>query len=392
MGAKEALDKLKQLAAAARYEPAEEVTAGGRVRPCPATPTDLADAIHYAALPGGRRLPMLKTLLTSACERDCYYCPFRAGRDFRRATFRPDELAALFDRLYRAGAVAGIFLSSGLAGGGVRTQDRLIATAEILRTRYKFHGYIHLKLMPGAGFDQVERAMELADRVSVNLEAPTAAALARLAPRKQLAEELMRPMRYVAQIRQARGGRPGGWGNPYRSGPSQTTQFVVGPGGESDLELLRTVEYLRRTLGLARAYFSAFTPVPGTPLQSLPPTSPLRERRLYQSDFLLRDYGFAADELPFDAQGNLPLDTDPKLLWARRHLAHTPVELNRADRHELLRVPGIGPVGVERLLRARRQGRLRALDDLRRLGIAAERAAPFVLLDGRRPVYQLRLW
>jgi predicted DNA-binding helix-hairpin-helix protein len=246
--------------------------------------------------------------------------------------------------------------------------------------------------MPGAEFAQVERAMQLADRVSVNLEAPTSETLARLAPRKQLVEELIRPMRYVEQIGRMQGGQPGAWGNPYRSGPSQTTQFVVGPGGETDRELLRTTAYLRRTVGLARAYFSAFNPVPDTPLQERPAESAARERRLYQSDFLIRDYGFRVDELVFEEDGNLPRGEDPKLAWAQRHLIHAPVEVNRAEPRGLLRVPGIGPVGVERVLRARRLGRLRELSDLRRLGIAAERAAPFILLDGRRPVHQLRLW
>lgn len=396
MGASDAFEKLKRLAADARYEPAEEVGPGGAcVAPQARAAQSLADLkemLQYATLPGGKRIPMLKTLLTNACERNCYYCPFRAGRDFSRVTFQPTELAALFDRFYRAGMVQGLFLSSGLAGGGVRTQDRLIHTAEILRLRYRFNGYIHLKLMPGAEFAQVERAMQLADRVSVNLEAPTSESLARLAPRKQLVEELVQPMRYVAQIRRTQGGSPGSWSNPYRSGPSQTTQFVVGPGGETDRELLRTTDYLRRTVGLARAYFSTFRPVPDTPFQDQAAGSDTRERRLYQSDFLLRDYGFRATELIFDDDGNLPLHEDPKLVWAQRHLSHAPVEVNQAERHELLRVPGIGPVGVERILRARQRGRLRTLSDLRKLVSVAERAAPFILLDGRRPVHQLRLW
>jgi predicted DNA-binding helix-hairpin-helix protein len=396
MGTSDALEKLKRLAPEARYEPAEEVGPLGRQpasSACPAkVPPDLAGAIHHAALPGGKRAPLLKTLVTSACERDCYYCPFRAGRDFRRVTFKPDELAALCDRLYRGGNIEGVFLSSGVAGGAVRSQSRLIETAEILRARYSFSGYVHLKLMPGAQFAQVERAMQLADRVSVNLEAPTGATLARLAPRKQLVEELLQPMRYVEQIRQAHGGRPGTWRNPHRSGPSQTTQFVVGPAGETDRELLRTTHYLRRTIGLARAYFSAFRPVSGTPLEDRPAVSPVREQRLYQGDFLLRDYGFSADELVFDEDGNLPLTEDPKLIWARRHLTHAPVEINHAAKVQLLRVPGFGPVAVERIVRARRLGRLSAMRDLRQLGIAAERAAPFILLNGRRPVHQLRFW
>jgi len=178
---------------------------------------------------------------------------------------------------------------------------------------------------------------------------------------------------------------PGRW-------PSSTTQFVVGAADESDVELLSTTEYLHRQVGLARAYFSGFAPVPDTPLEDHPPTPPLREHRLYQSSFLVRDYGFTVEELPFDASGNLPLDSDPKLAWARRHLTHAPVEVNAADRRTLLRVPGIGPQGVERLLRERRRGRLRGLSDLRKLGIIAQRAAPFILLDGTRPIHQLSLW
>jgi predicted DNA-binding helix-hairpin-helix protein len=143
---------------------------------------------------------------------------------------------------------------------------------------------------------------------------------------------------------------------------------------------------------LARAYFSSFAPVPDTPLENHPPSPPLREHRLYQSSFLLRDYGFTVEELPFNSGGNLPLESDPKLAWARRHLAHTPVEVNTASRRDLLRVPGIGPKGADKLLRERRRGRLRDLADLRKLGIATKRIAPFILLDGRRPPHQLLLW
>jgi predicted DNA-binding helix-hairpin-helix protein len=342
----------------------------------------MVDAIHRAVMPNGKRIKLLKTLLTSACERDCAYCAFRAGRDFRRATFGPDELAALFFRLYQAGVAEGIFLSSGVAGSGPRTQDRLIATAEILRHRFRFRDYIHLKIMPGAERDQVAAAMRLADRVSVNLEAPNQRRLTRLAPHKTFNEELLRRLRWIEEIRRD---SPGRW-------PSSTTQFVVGAADESDLELLTTTDYLHRRVGLARAYFSGFSPVPDTPLESHAPTQPQREHRLYQSSYLLRDYGFEVEELAFDGGGNLPLDVDPKLAWARAHLADAPVEVNTADRHDLLRVPGIGPKGVERVLAARRDRRLYDLGQLRKLGIVSERAAPFVLLDGRAPARQLSFW
>jgi predicted DNA-binding helix-hairpin-helix protein len=284
--------------------------------------------------------------------------------------------------LHQRGIAEGVFLSSGLAGGGPRTQDKLLATAEILRRRHEFRGYIHLKVMPGAEREQILAGMRLADRVSVNLEAPNPERLADLAPRKRFADELLQQLQWIEDIRRE---LPGRW-------PSSTTQFVVGAVDESDVEILTTTEYLHRRAGLARAYFSTFAPVPNTPLEDRPPGSPLREHRLYQSSFLVRDYGFAVEELPFDREGNLPRESDPKLAWARRHLAHAPVELNTAERCDLLRVPGVGPKGAERVLRERLRGRLRELSHLRRLGIVPQRAAPFILLDGRRPPFQMSLW
>jgi len=376
----DALGKLKLLGPATCFEPAEEVGNTGRV--LSHSGDDDNAFIHHAVMPGGKRIALLKTLLTSACERDCTYCPFRQGRDFRRATFSPDELAALFMRLHKKGTAEGIFLSSAIAGGGPRMEDRLIATAEILRRRYAFQGYIHLKIMPGAEREQVVAAMRLADRVSVNLEAPNAKRLARLAPHKDFDEELVQRLRWVEEIRRE---MPGRW-------PSSTTQFVVGAVDESDVEILATTEFLNRQAGITRAYFSRFSPVPDTPLEEHPPTPPMREHRLYQASFLLRDYGFLTEELPFDTGGNLPLESDPKLAWARQNLTHAPIEVNTADRRDLLRVPGIGLVGVDRLLRERRRGHLRELADLSKLGVVTKRAAPFILLDGCRPVHQLSLW
>ena len=278
-----------------------------------------------------------------------------------------------------------MFLSSGIVQGGVTTQDKLIATAEILRQKYHNPAYLHLKLMPGAEKAQVEAAMRLADRVSVNLEAPNTKRLELLAPKKQFLEELLQPLRYAQEIRL---NQPGylGWKGRW---PSTVTQFVVGAVGESDLELLKTTEYIYGRLGLRRAYFSAFHPVEDTPFEELPPTPALREHRLYQASFLMRDYQFSMEEMAFNPDGNLPLGMDPKQAWASQNLAGKPVELNRASREQLLRVPGIGPKGVEALLKARRQGRLSELSQLKKLGILAERAAPYVLLDGKRPAQQL---
>ncbi len=228
----------------------------------------------------------------------------------------------------------------------------------------------------------MRRATHLATRVSANLEAPNPERLARLSSYKQFEEGLLQRMRWARQYMLAEGGASAG----------QTTQFVVGAADEADREILTTTGQLYHELHLARAYFSAFQPVPGTPLEDHPPTPALREHRLYQSDFLLRQYGFEDSELVFDGAGNLPLELDPKLVWAQCHPEWFPVEVNHAEREVLLRIPGIGPRSASRILSVRRSQPIRDLETLRRLGAATQRAAPFVLLAGRQPPVQLSLW
>ena len=357
----------------------------------------LADAVVQVQRPNGP-LTVLRTMQSSACERNCNYCPFRAGRSgIARLSFTPDELAREFDKMQRAGVVSGLFLSSGVVGGGVRAMDPMLATVELIRRKYDYRGYVHLKIMPGAERGQVEQAVRLADRVSINLEGVDAGRLAYLAPQKDFAGELLPAMRWFHEMV----GAPGPSFDRLRTPPldqrralpvkipSLVTQFVVGPAGESDRELLATADHLYRQLRLARAYYSGFNPIPDTPLADIPPAPPIREHRLYQADWLLRFYGFALDELPFEPDGGLPSGVDPKLVWARRHLLGRPVEVNRASRSELLRVPGIGPRSADAILRARRQGRLRDLADLSALGAVTSRAAPFILLDGKCPPRQL---
>lgn len=379
----DSLGRLKLLTDQMHLEPAEDEA----IRLCFTQKQQRETFIHPARLPNGRSIQLLKTLLTSACERDCYYCPFRAGRNFQRATFKPDEFASLFINLHHVGAVEGIFLSSALVGGGIRTQDKLLDTADILRNKYKFRGYIHLKLMPGVEKDQVYRAMQLVDRVSVNLEAPNTGRLLRLAPHKQFTEELLQPLKWVEEIRRAKPAYKG-WNGRW---PSSVTQYVVGGSDESDLELLVTTHWLHKNVRLKRAYFSAFSPIRDTPLEHKTPTSPLRERRLYQASYLLRDYGFDLEEMPFCEDNNLPVLIDPKLAWAQKHLLEQPTEINQADKHGLMRIPGIGQVGAMRIIRARRQKMLQDLSMLKKLGVDTERARPFILLNGKKASTQLAL-
>lgn len=379
------LEKLKTVSPHMPLEPAEET---GRGASLSAAAQKQKLSIHHAVMPNGRSIPLLKTLLTSACERNCFYCPFRAGRNYRRVTFRPEELAGIFMEMYRAGLVEGLFLSSGVIGGGVKTQDKLLETAEILRRTHQFKGYMHLKLMPGAETDQIRHAMTLADRLSVNLEAPNDRRLAELAPRKQFMDELLRPLQEIERIRQHEPGRQG-WNGRW---PSTTTQFVVGGTDENDLELLQTAAYLHQRLNLRRVYYSSFRPITDTPLAARPASDPRREHRLYQASFLFRDYAFDLEEMPFDQSGHLPRDTDPKLAWAAVNLGDNPVEVNAAGREELLRVPGIGPKGAAAILRARRRGKLRRVRELQQIGVQTSRLRPYVLLDGKRPSYQLPLF
>jgi len=230
--------------------------------------------------------------------------------------------------------------------------------------------------------------MQLADRVSINLEAPNKERLSKLAPGKSFFEELFQPLRWVEEIRRTQPAYKG-WNGRW---PSTVTQFVAGGADESDLELLTTTDWLMRNVRLKRAYFSAFRPISDTPLENKSAVDPLREHRLYQASFLLRDYGFELEEMPFAQDGNLPLPTDPKLAWAQQNLREKPVEINQAQRHELLRIPGIGPKSVDEILKARRIQKFRDLTTLKKMGIIVARTAPFLLLDGRRPETQMALF
>jgi len=390
-----AVDTLIELSGQMQLEHAEESrTSSSAMHEEPAKPACFtpkekrAAFVQPAWLPNGKQVKLLKTLLSSACERDCFYCPFRAGRDFRRASFKPQEFAELFMKLHQSSLAEGIFLSSGIAAGGANTQNKILDTAEILRNKLGFRGYLHLKIMPGAEKDQVRRLMQLADRVSINLEAPNRERLSTLAPNKNFFEELFRPLKWVEEIRQSQPAYKG-WNGRW---PSTVTQFVAGGSDESDLELLSTTDWLMKNVHIKRAYYSAFFPIRDTPMENKAAVNPIREHRLYQASFLLRDYGFDLEDMPFLQDGNLPLPTDPKLAWAQHNLKEKPVEINKAERRDLLRLPGIGPKGADAILRARRISKLRDVGSLRKLGIVVTRVAPFVLLDGKRVENQLNMF
>ncbi len=378
------LSKLSQMGDVTLHEPAGDSPQSERKRRSRKQEFNLNDCIAHLSTPRGPKAVM-KSMMTTACERNCHYCVFRAGRaKTKRVTFSPDEMASAFQTLEGSGKVDGLFLSSGIIKGSVPTQDKLIDTADIIRNKQRYPGYIHLKIMPGIEYDQLYRSMQLADRVSVNLEAPTSERLAALAPKKIFIEELLQMLQWAEQIRRD---------HQNEKLASSVTQFVVGAVGDTDLELLSMSDKLYSQANLARVYYSAFGPVPGTPFENLPATEAIREFRLYQSSFLLRDYRWDVEELPFLRSGNLRTDVDPKQAWADEHLLHQPIEVMTAEREQLLRIPGVGPVGADAIIRSRRRGALTELLHLRRIGIRTpHKLAKYVLLNGKQPVRQLKLF
>lgn len=331
--------------------------------------------IHRAALPGGGSACLFKVLLTNVCVNDCAYCVNQIGCDGPRRSFQPDELAKLFMELHRRKLVHGLFLSSGIGLNASQTMESMINTVEILRYRYEFKGYIHLKILPGVSFDCVAEGCKLASRVSINMEAPTPRHLAKLSSQKDLNRDIVERMRWVKQLLTTDEGLvPSG----------QTTQFVVGAAGETDQDILNTTEALYHDIDLRRVYFSAFRPVRGSRLEWLRPVSPLRQHRLYQADWLIRVYGFSPQELELAVgkDGNLRLNRDPKFVIAQKQPWLFPIDVNTASYDELLRVPGIGPVSARRIIGARKEHSIFSLQQLKKMGISTKRVVPFIWFQG----------
>jgi putative DNA modification/repair radical SAM protein len=334
--------------------------------------------LYKAALPNGRTACLFKVLLTSVCTNDCSYCVNQAGRDIPRTWFQPEELAQVFMELHRRKLAQGLFLSSGIAGSPSKTMESMIKTVEILRERHDFRGYVHLKVLPGASFDCVEQACKVANRVSVNIEAPTERHLARLSSKKAIYNDIVERMRWMQDIMAANQGvAPSG----------QTTQFVVGASGETDRDIVRTTSALYREVDLRRAYFSAFQPVSRSPLEGVPAAPPMRQHRLYQADWLLRIYRFTPHEveLGLGADDNFSLKRDPKMVIAVTQPWLFPVDVNTASYEELLRVPGIGPISAGRIVEARRDFSITSLEQLRKMGVVTKRAVSYVRYQSMLP-------
>ena len=356
--------------------------------------------ICHSFAPDGRCISLLKILLTNFCLYDCAYCINRSSSNVQRARFSVEEVVALTLDFYRRNCIEGLFLSSGIIQSPDYTMEQLVRVARTLREVHDFRGYIHLKTIPDAAPDLLAQAGRWADRLSVNIELPTQAGLAQLAPEKdggrirrsmaalrlsiddaqaQKREQQAQPIRLLP------GARPRRAAAPTFAAAGQSTQMIVGADGASDATILATSAQLYGAYRLKRVYYSAFSPIPHASA-TLPAQAPplLREHRLYQADWLLRFYGFAADEIAPQAGGMLSLDLDPKTAWALAHPERFPVDLDRAPRELLLRVPGLGVRAVMRVLMARRARRLRVAD-LTALRVPVRRVLPFVVLVDHRP-------
>jgi predicted DNA-binding helix-hairpin-helix protein len=345
-------------------------------------------------------MALLRILMTNACAYNCHYCPMRRDRPMPRTLLKPEELVRIFLGAHRRGWCQGLFVTTGIPARPVKVVDDLITALELLRERHRFGGYIHVKLVAGAEQAQIERLTQLASRVSLNIEAACGASLSAIAPEKSFAVttgdlERVRGLVVAERAEQASGKphdplHPGG-----RSG--MTVQFVVGATPDTDKTILDTSVRLSTGGGVHHTHFSAFRPIRDTPMEDVPATPAMREHRLYQADYLLRTYGFAPDEVVYEASGNLPLQLDPKSAWALAHPERFPVEVGTASYDELLRVPGIGHTAATRIVEQRGSTRFAGLSDLRKLGVVTTRAGGFLTLRGRRLqtdrwVEQLGFW
>lgn len=382
------LQKLEILADAAKYD-ASCASSGTAKRSSLGEKNGVGSTegmgICHAYAPDGRCISLLKILLTNSCVYDCLYCINRRSSNVQRARFTPEEVVTLTLGFYRRNCIEGLFLSSGIIRSPDYTMEQVVRVAKLLREEHGFRGYIHLKTIPDAAPELLAEAGRYADRLSINVELPTENSLATLAPEKDMAGIRRSMGRMRLRIDEAKAEKRA----PRFAPAGQSTQLIIGADSSSDRDILDLSTNLYGNYGLRRVYFSAFSPIPDASAALPPSKAPLlREHRLYQADWLMRFYEFDAKELALDATGNMDLSMDPKLAWALQHREQFPMDVNRATREQLLRVPGMGVKSVDRIIRARRHRRLR-MDDLSRLHLPLSKVAPFIVTADHQPGAQL---
>ncbi len=380
----ELFDKLEILADSAKYDVACTSSGVDRTAQRGGLGSAVACGICHSFAADGRCISLLKVLMTNACVYDCKYCVNRRSNDVPRATFSPRELADLTLHFYKRNYIEGLFLSSGVIKNPDHTTELMIQSLRILREEYRFFGYIHAKAIPGASDELLTQLGMLADRMSVNIEMPSADSLKLLAPDKTR-QAVLDPMSFIREKKRENKEELALYKRAPKFVPAgQSTQMIVGATPETDLQILRLTEGLYKKFELKRVFFSAYMPVvEHSLLPALDFTPPLRrEHRLYQADWLIRVYGFSAGEILDDAHPTFNPFIDPKCNWAVNHIDRFPVEVNRASLEELLRVPGIGERSARRIIFTRRQSRL-DFDGLKKLGVVLKRAKYFITCGGK---------
>ena len=384
-------DKLQVLTDAAKYDVACTSSGVDRKGNGKSIGNCVAAGICHSFSSDGRCISLLKILLTNECIFDCKYCRNRNSNDIPRATFSPEEICTLTMEFYRRNYIEGLFLSSGILRNPTFTMELICRTVWLLRNKYRFNGYVHVKAIPGADPEVIERTGYMVDRMSINLELATREGLQALAPNKHR-KTILTPMRQIQNGITANKNEVA----LYRNAPKfvaggQSTQMIVGATPESDYQIINVAEGLYQKFGLKRVFYSAFVNVTGDKaLPALPGGPPLlREHRLYQADWLLRFYGFQAQELLDERRPYFNVLLDPKEDWAVRHLEKFPVEINKAPLEQLLRVPGIGVKSAQRIVAARRSGNLR-FADLKKIGVVLKRALYFITCSGQM-MYPVKL-
>lgn len=375
----EALAKLQILAESAKYDVSCASSGTTRKSKAGGIGNTAGWGICHSFTEDGRCVSLLKIMLTNYCIYDCAYCINRRSNDIRRATFSADELIELTIEFYRRNYIEGLFLSSGVISSPDYTMERMVKVIKELRTTHRFNGYIHMKSIPGSSQQLVHEAGLYADRLSVNIEIPTEKNLKLLAPEKDHAS-VFKPMQFIQQGMLENAEEKKKSRNVPRFVPAgQSTQMIIGATDESDKQILKTSDFLYNQPGMKRVYYSGFIPVNSydnrLPALKQPPL--VRENRLYQADWLLRFYEFKVDEIVDDQHPDLDLEIDPKLSWALRHPGFFPLDINKADYHDLLRVPGIGVKSAKLIVVSRRYSRLNA-GDLKKIGIVMKKAQYFI--------------
>ncbi|MCK8522343.1 putative DNA modification/repair radical SAM protein [Aquimarina sp. D1M17] len=377
-------EKLSILADAAKYDVSCASSGGKRSNTNKGLGNNTGMGICHSYTEDGRCVSLLKILLTNHCIYDCAYCITRKSNDIKRAAFKIQEVVDLTINFYRRNYIEGLFLSSGIFKNADYTMERLIQVAKKLRLEENFNGYIHLKSIPGASDELMRQAGLYADRLSVNIEIPTISGLKLLAPDKKH-EDFVKPMTKVKnEIIQYKEEKKIIKSTPRYAPAGQSTQMIIGATGESDWDIMRSANYYYKKFNMRRVYYSGYVPVlTDNRLPSLGTAVPmLRENRLYQTDWLIRFYGFSVNEILNDTHKNLDVDIDPKLSWALRNLNLFPVDINKADKTMLARIPGIGMQSVYKILQARKFRKLN-WSHLKAIGIALNRAQFFIVCDSK---------